>query len=76
MPEKPVIAPPAAMMKSGAVLSLKEGESIVAIDMVRMTFSNGGFAAAACLPAPSRWKDGAFRVIMETNNNDHLNEHS
>jgi hypothetical protein len=41
-----------------------------------MIFSNGGFAAAACLPMPSRWKDGAFRVIMETNNNDRLDEHS
>jgi hypothetical protein len=28
-----LIAPPAAMMKSGAVLSLKVGESTVAIDM-------------------------------------------
>jgi hypothetical protein len=33
MPEKPVIAPPVAMMKSGPVLSLKVGESTVAIDM-------------------------------------------
>jgi hypothetical protein len=76
MPEKPVIAPPAAMIRRGAVLSLKEGESIVAIDMVRVTFSNGGIAAAACLPTPSRWQDGAFRVIMETNNNDRFNENS